>query len=629
MGVAKRKFPRGYKALLHFDYPYFAEPGDGLRDEIGVLEWSANNPNYTDVDVKLVGTEIPVAENVAGTPKFGYRCLQVGGYSSFIGAEKYDYFNIDSTKTYEFEFFIRLTAFGHTFTWPDSDVVYDEIVTIFTQGGYAAFNILVGTSGEIIVKSVPLGIDATSARNLVLNTWTHLRVRIDNGTFKIFFNGESVYNGTCSGNVTDTRDIRLGGFTGQIDEFLFRQVYNGDVYDSVPAVPYKGYIDTYGIGGTGKQGALNLTSGTSRLNTVQGFSFQDASTIVTATPTGEELGIHGMYSAGDEVMLVKNQTTATKPDNIEAGLYCFRKIKSITGLTITLDKPVTEFSLNETDGDTSYRFKIHLVPNYTSVTIGANATVIPRATADGTGGLVVFRCKGDVNIQGKILTSSYGMLRQDYFQMTHNHLPERFITARGGGVIILSEGTVTAGDNARIGASWSGAGKAGARVSTNGKQNLSGNPSGSGYGGSGGARNNGSINVTSGMGGVGGGGSGCSTWSDSGSTGNGKDAGFNGYTGACYTGGTSGNALGGGIQGVQYPNYASLAGGGALQSQISWSDYAMPGYAGSCVMIICKTLKVSMNAISTGGGGAIANGGSNANGGGGCGMCYLAYEEAE
>ena len=583
-----------------------------MRDEIGVLEWEANDPSYADVDVKLVVTEIPVAENVAGTPKFGYRCLQCGGYSSFIEAEKDDYFNMDSTKTYEIEFFLRLTAFGKTFTWPDSDVVYDQIVTIYTQVGYAAFNILVGMSGEIIVKSVPLGIDATSARNLVLNTWTHVRVRIDNGTFKIFLNGESVYNGTCSGSITDTRDIRLGGFTGQLDEFLFRQVFGGKVYNSVPAVPYKGYIDTYGIGGNGKQGALNLTSGSSRINTVQEVTFQDSSTVIMDTlPSGEFLGIHGTYQVGDEVLIIKNQASATKPDTIESGLYCFRKIKDILGTTFTLDSPVTEFTFDKTVGTTTYKIKMHLVPNYSSVTIGSSATVTCRNTDDGSGGLVIFRCQGNVNIQGKILTSGLGMKRNDYFQMTHNHLPERFITNKGGGVIILSEGTVTAGDNARIGASWSGAGKGGARITTKG---AAGQNAGSGYGGSGGVQS--SDGTSSGAGGVGGGGGG-SAWSVGGC-----DA---GQPKGLRTGGGWPNngdpvgTTGGSCQGIYIS--ASLIGAGALLStNKTWS--------GANVMIICKKLQVSMNAISTGGMGGVVTDSNNIGGGGGTGMCYLAYEEA-
>lgn len=569
-----------------------------------MLEWSANDPSYSDVDVKLVGTEIPVAQNVAGTPKFGYRCLQCGSYSSYITAEKYDYFNMDSTKTYEIEFFLRLTAFGETFTWPDSDVVYDQIVTIYTQVGYTAFNILVGTSGEIIVKSVPLGIDATSARNLVLNTWTHVRVRIDNGTFKIFLNGESVYNGTCSGSITDTRDIRIGGFKGQLDEFLFRQVFGGKVYNSVPAVPYKGYIDTYGIGGNGKQGALNLTSGSSRINTVQEVTFQDSSTVTIGTPpSGDLLGIHGTYQVGDEVLIIKNQISDTKPDTIESGLYCLRRIKDISGTTVTLDSPVTEFTFDKTVGTTKYSIKMHLVPNYSSVTIGSSATVTCRNTDDGTGGLVIFRCQGNVNIQGKILTSGQGMKRRDYFQMTHNHLPERFIYNRGGGVIILSEGTVTAGDNARIGASWSGAGKGGAAVSG---KSLRGNNGGSGYGGSGGT-------------------------SEKGGTSEVGQVGYGGF-GAVYNSYATYSAQGlypGALKQLSGANRGAPCGTDNWDNGNSDNNY-LNQVCGSCVMIICKILKVSMNAISTGGQGGKNNTGtvSNGLGGAGTGMCYLAYEEA-
>ena len=36
--MSKRNFG-AIKSLLHFDYPYFNEPGDGLGDEIDIMAW--------------------------------------------------------------------------------------------------------------------------------------------------------------------------------------------------------------------------------------------------------------------------------------------------------------------------------------------------------------------------------------------------------------------------------------------------------------------------------------------------------------------------------------------------------------------------------------------------------------
>ena len=56
------------KSLLHFDFPYFNEPGDGLGDEVGLETWSGNS------NVLLAGNKIPKA--ATATPKFGYQVIQ-------------------------------------------------------------------------------------------------------------------------------------------------------------------------------------------------------------------------------------------------------------------------------------------------------------------------------------------------------------------------------------------------------------------------------------------------------------------------------------------------------------------------------------------------------------------------
>jgi hypothetical protein len=71
--MAMRSFHKSVKSLMQFNWPYPGEPGDGLRDEIGILEWTRSG------DVKFVGTELPNDGVVTDCPLFGYRCLQIGG----------------------------------------------------------------------------------------------------------------------------------------------------------------------------------------------------------------------------------------------------------------------------------------------------------------------------------------------------------------------------------------------------------------------------------------------------------------------------------------------------------------------------------------------------------------------
>ena len=68
MAFTRRKFRGNLKSLLHFDYPYYLEPGDGCRDEIGLMTWTRQG------GTKFVGTEIPNDAVVVGTPK----CREIG-----------------------------------------------------------------------------------------------------------------------------------------------------------------------------------------------------------------------------------------------------------------------------------------------------------------------------------------------------------------------------------------------------------------------------------------------------------------------------------------------------------------------------------------------------------------------
>ena len=88
------------KSLLHFDYPYFNEPNDGLGDEVSGEVWTRVG------NTKLAGNEIPY--DVQGTPKFGYRCAYFPDTTSAIqGTNASGIFNLSPSGNYEIEAFIR------------------------------------------------------------------------------------------------------------------------------------------------------------------------------------------------------------------------------------------------------------------------------------------------------------------------------------------------------------------------------------------------------------------------------------------------------------------------------------------------------------------------------------------
>ena len=249
-----------------------------------------------------------------------------------------------SGKNYEIEFFIRKT-----------NASAGNIVNMLDDSDNNKFTISTDANNKIAVTCATMSIAGTSDAALTLNTWTHVRVRISNGNAYIYVNGVLSYSGTCSLEVQNITKIRLGGFIGQLDEFMIRHALSND---NVPGVPYKGYIDTYGIGGTGKQGALNLTTGTNKINT-----YYYANTIIDSQTfrvhamgsSNAYIGMHGDAQPGDEVMIWKEQlSSAGKLEGTESGLYAFRKIKSVTGTQFTLDSPVTEFSMTPEDTQKYY-----------------------------------------------------------------------------------------------------------------------------------------------------------------------------------------------------------------------------------------------------------------------------------
>ncbi len=584
MGVATRKFNRHIKSLMHFDYPYYDEPGDGMRDEIGVLNWT-NEGNAI-----FVGAEVPAAQIVAGTPKFGYRCLQTSAASDYLEAPVTgNYLDIKSAKSYEIEFFIRKT-----------NASAGNIVNLLDSNDTSLFTVSTDASNNILVTSSAMSIAGTSSTALTLSTWTHVRVRINQGAAYIFINGVSAYSGTCSLSVSDVAKIRLGGFIGQLDEFMIRNAVSND---NVPEVPYKGHIDLYGMGGNGRQGRLILNiNGTNKLNSVYNVASVISSSKFTITGFNVSDGIHGSIEVGDELMLLKRQANREAITGTDTGLYAFRKIIDITGTTITLNSPITEFTFEQND---TYNLYACLVPNYTSVNIASGVTVIPSGTVFP----IVFRSQGDVTINGNLLSSGYSDVRNDIFQMTHNHLPERFIMGSGGGVIILSEGTVTISDSARLGASWSGSGTYG----TGGPSTSPyvGGNAGSGYGGGGSSYPYGSSQRGSG------------------------GAGGVGYGGECYHYGNNSGRNGGRPGSYVRPDISWFPQGSNPAKRGNSAplciDWCVPlANSGANVMIICRQLSASMDAISTGGSGGkyTTSGGGAISTGAGTGMCYLAYEEA-
>lgn len=582
--MARRKIDKDIISLMHFDYPYFAEPGDGMRDEAGIFTWTNNKCIF-------VGTEIPVAKTVSGTPKFGYRCLESSS-SAYLQGTTSNGLSLNASNNLEIGFFIRVTASSA-----------GNICLLMTDD---TPHISISLTAERIinVNASAFNLSASSSA-ITLNTWTYILIRIASNVLSIYVNGTQAASKTGGTGTFKVNRLRLGGFTGQLDEFSLRQ---GVSTQSVPSGPIQGRMSLNDIGGegTGKHGSVTISNTGQSVNSyalVTGISGN------TITVSDWAKGLYGEPVKGDELMLHVTRKRGT--DETLIGMFDFVKILSVSGRNIQLESKPTEFDI--TGALKNYYVQAILVPNYKTFTVTGSVQPVLYTDAKG-GGITVIRSSGDVRITGSIITNQRGPVRDDKIQMTHSTLPDRFICSRNGGVIILSGGTVTTQDTSRLGSSWDGSVKGGA-----GQTNRGGGNGGAGYGGGGGADTYHSPSI-GGAGGVGGGGGG----------------GYNSAGGAAGTPSTRTGGEGrtsninsgeGGAQGITPGgNGVSRGGGGAggCSSAISNQYSSVSGaMAGANVMIIADHLNISDKSISTGGEGGKHSEG-NASGGAGTGFAYLA-----
>lgn len=629
--MKRRYFPHSYKSLLHFDYPYYGEPNDGCRDEIGLLNWTRVG------GIQFAGLEVPY--QVEGAPKFGYRCLYSSNDpSSYLEAlaEDYDFVNLNTRKTHEIECFINPTSF--------KDEGY--IFRIMSNNDTASFVISCNATGKIVITSdgaeateLPVLNSIVSSVALTAGVYSHILVRICVGVIKLYINGVLRATGTLVNSITNVTSIRLGGgFVGYLDEFLWKTSYT-TTEPTVPTTPYTGSMSFASVGGlgSGKHGAFVVSSANTMINTVATVSNIGSNKQFTVANVVN--GVHGTFEVGDEVMLL---LCGAGNNN---GLYAFRTLTAVSGTSLTIDSAIIDefdlanITLGSYTSSSAYTISVIKVPNYTSLTVESGGSIRPfNVTNTGCGHIVVFRCQGDCTITGNILTSTalgtaYNArnVRNDYLQMCHSLLPERFLTNSSGGVYAVVGGKLTI--TGRVGGFWDGTPKAGSikttGLATNGSTtNESG---GAGYGGCAATTHSYRHYYYATTSGVGGG-----SCRQGGVLINPATIAIWGLgTGGCLygespAGGTQGITPGG--QSDSRSNAYVSSGAGALgNSLLTGAGSSGGGLAGACVLLVCSTLSCDVSSICTGGqastGGANTSGGQWSPGGGGTGMCYIACKK--
>ena len=426
------------KSLLHFNYPYFGESGDGLADDIGAFSWARSG------NARLAGSQSPADLILASTPKFGYRCLHTESNSDYITGSG----NTLTLSQVEASFWLR----------PTSSAAGN--VLLLKNGDTVILSLVLDASGKLNLSSSSLGLNFSSSESLSLNIWHYVRVQVSTSTANISINNSA---GTSSAvnasSLPGFNKIQLGGLHGQIDEFVLRDILTS----GLPAEPVKGSISLNSLGGFGSGSLGNVTIASNCVMCSYGLMSGETNGSAYAV-NNITAGKFGSFKAGDEVMIHEQGYHS----------YCFRTITNISGNYFTFDSPIQM--------DVS---AVIQVPHFNTLTINAGVTVSPVNAPIPSHGIVAFRCKGDCTINGSIITSGKGQARMspsweattDAKAMHHAKIPDVFVCGSGGGVFIACGGTLTASSTARIGASWSGANLGGA---ANGGLNAGG---GAGCGG--------------------------------------------------------------------------------------------------------------------------------------------------
>jgi cysteine-rich repeat protein len=161
--------------------------------------------------------------------------------------------------------------------------------------------------------------------------------------------------------------------------------------------------------GTGADGPCADFSGTVNigLSSCAGRSTPDAvsAPVGVDTPAGTtEITLKAPtpgFAAGDEVLIIDLQGTPGNTSGV--GLYEFRQLKSASGSSLGLTRPLT----NRYDGSTD-RIVVQRVPQYTRVSVSPSASLTTFPWNGETGGVLVFRASGTVRLDGNIDVSGAG-----------------------------------------------------------------------------------------------------------------------------------------------------------------------------------------------------------------------------
>ena len=154
--------------------------------------------------------------------------------------------------------------------------------------------------------------------------------------------------------------------------------------------------------GDGSDGVLTVSTANEIINNYTYLTGNELSgdAIITVNSGSE-------FSDGDEILIIQMQDGTGSG---VSGNYEFRTISSGGGTTtLTLDSGLENtYGSGTFDADSASATQVVRIPQYTTVTINSGASITASAWNGYTGGIVVFKATGLVNVSGAINVSEKG-----------------------------------------------------------------------------------------------------------------------------------------------------------------------------------------------------------------------------
>jgi hypothetical protein len=163
--------------------------------------------------------------------------------------------------------------------------------------------------------------------------------------------------------------------------------------------------------GTGADGSAAISSyknintdviGSNRSTYADGIA-----TTVTTNPQGTTIGVASAtgLAAGDEILLINMQGTSGASEYV--GNYEFLRIDSVSGTSLYLTS-----SVQKSYGGANFasqKVVAQRVPQWTNVTISSGVSLTANAWNGTSGGIIVFRATGTVDVQSGATISASGL----------------------------------------------------------------------------------------------------------------------------------------------------------------------------------------------------------------------------